>query len=213
MTSKGTSERNSFFPFDLWKVPPSRCYNYDETSVFAYASWNARMEGQRGTGHGSNRRRAPVHCGLGDTNGVRFALILPNFPEGCYFAQFAFGVADKMLCACTETHWQTMESVLAFVTFLDNKLQGQSSAPDPWVFVIDVAPVHTAYAFRSALPKHSSTSVAQPADVGVMKPFKDVLPLCAATSLRPHCSTPSVQVEASFSPIGLHRTGITCLFG
>ena len=133
------------------------------------------MEGQRGAGHGSNRRQAPVHCVLGDTNGVRFALVLPNFPEGCYFAEFASGVADDMLCACTDTHWQTMESMLAFVTFLDNKLQGQSSAPDPWVFVIDVAPVHTAYAFRSALPKHSSTSVAQPADVGVMKPFKDVL--------------------------------------
>ena len=37
--------------------------------------------------------------------------------------------------------------MLAFVTFLDKKLQGQSSAPDPRVFLIDVAPVHIAYAF------------------------------------------------------------------
>ena len=72
-----------------------------------------------------------------------------------------------------ETHWQTIESMLAFVTFLDNKLQWQ----------IDVAPVHIAYAFRSALPKHihpcyvnpGSTSVAHPADTGVMKPVKGAL--------------------------------------
>ena len=31
--------------------------------------------------------------------------------------------------------------MLSFVIFLDNKLQGQSSAPDPWVFPIDVAPM------------------------------------------------------------------------
>ena len=41
---------------------------------------------------------------------------------------------DNMLCACTETHWHNIESMLAFVTFLDNKLQRQSSAPDPGSF-------------------------------------------------------------------------------
>ena len=102
---------------------------------------------------------------------------------------------DNMLCAYTETHWQTTESFLAFVTILDNKLQGQSSAPDPWVFLIDVGPVHIAYAFRSALPKHihlcyinpSSTSVAQPADVGAGHCMRQLL--CDHSAVRKSTST------------------------
>ena len=81
---------------------------------------------------------------------------------------------DNMLCASTVTHWQITESLLEFVTLLDNKLTELRSGPGPWVFLIDVASVHIAYAFRSVLPKHThqccinrdSTSVAQSADIG-----------------------------------------------
>ena len=81
------------------------------------------------------------------------------------------------------------------MTFLDNKLQGQSSAPDPWVFLIDVGPVHISYAFRSALPKHihlcyinpSSTSVAQPADVGAGHCMRQLL--CDHSAVRKSTST------------------------
>ena len=89
---------------------------------------------------------------------------------------------DDMLCDCTDNRWQSVESMIKWVTWMDAKLQ---LGPDPsdWLLLIDVAPVHVAYDFRKQLPKHihlcyvnpRTTSVAQPADVGVTKPFKDAL--------------------------------------
>ena len=124
---------------------------------------------------------------------------------------------DNMLCASTVTHWQIMESLLEFVTLLNNKLTGQRSGPDPWVFLIDVASVHIAYAFRSVHPKHThlccihrgSTSVAQSADIGVTKPFKDAMATAcgdsfATTLLDPLRASETVVLSDSLAQNTIH---------
>eukprot|EP00971_Amphidinium_carterae_P046449 914895-Amphidinium_carterae.1 len=89
---------------------------------------------------------------------------------------------DDMLCDCTQNHWQFVDSLLRLVDWLDAKTNS-TDAKENWLFVLHCAPVHTAQDLRARLPQHvrlcyinpGTTSIAQPCDVGIMKPFKAAL--------------------------------------
>ena len=141
------------------------------------------MEGQRGAGRGSNRWQAPMHCGLGDTNGIRFALVLRHYLERYYFAQFAFSVS-KQHALCLHGGPLADHRVHAGVCDIPGQQAARAelstrplglshrccSGPHCVCFSLCASQAH-----QPMLHQSSSTSVAQPADIGVMKPFKDAL--------------------------------------
>ena len=174
---QGNVREKLIYPLDLWKFPPSRCYNCDETSVYLLPlgtrGWKDKQEQAMAATNGK------LHCTVGLAIQMEFSL--PWYShivlKGTTPRSLPSAWPDNMLCACTETHWQTIESMLAFVTFLDNKLQGQSSAPDLSSMLL----WSTCVCFSLCPSIHfcfinpDKTSVAQPADIGVMKPHKDAL--------------------------------------
>ena len=123
---------------DLWKGPPSRCYNHDQTSVcllpLGTRGWKDKQEQAMAATSGK------LQCTVG------LAIMEVGLPwyshiilKGTTPRSLLSAWSDNMLCDCTETHWQTIESMLEFVTLLDNKLKGQSSAPDLYATSIPAA--------------------------------------------------------------------------
>ena len=85
----------------------------------------------------------------------------------------------------TESHWQSTESMISFVQFLE-KVLNPTDEQRPWILLLDCASVHTASAFRQQLHSQlpwvksiyipgGSTAYNQPLDRSMMKSFKSAI--------------------------------------
>ena len=91
---------------DVWKLPPSRCYNCDETSVCLLLldtrGWKDTQEQAMAATDGKLR------CTVGLAIPMEFGL--PWYShiilKGTTPRSLPSAWPDNMLCACTETHWQ-----------------------------------------------------------------------------------------------------------
>ena len=83
---QGNVREKLIYLLDLWKVPPSRCYNYDETSVcllpLGTRGWKDKQEQAMAATDGK------LQCTVG-------LAILPHCLESYNSAQFAFSVARQ----------------------------------------------------------------------------------------------------------------------
>eukprot|EP00971_Amphidinium_carterae_P314552 6252232-Amphidinium_carterae.1 len=100
-----------------------------------------------------------------------------TLPQGAF--------ASSICLDFTENHWQSAESLVRYIAWMDKDINLEHPGR-PWMCILDAAPVHVGAEFRSELRKAVShiflafvsagyTSVCQPLDVAVMRPFKAAL--------------------------------------
>lgn len=141
-----------------WDVDKRRILNVDETCLLLLPAlpygWSKRGEKSRQLVADKQAITASVVLSMAEDGPAYTQLIFKGLTDACHPAAAASDEvqSDTMVCH-TDTKWQTSESWLQLLGWIDSKMN-PGGQDQPWLLLADLASVHRAQDVRAATPGH-----------------------------------------------------------
>ena len=138
------------------ELSPDRIWNLDEARLCLLPGWSKKGEKSSQILPSKSCITATLMMSMDVELRVRLQLIfegktercLPHVPEDLQVA------AQGMQLTHSETHWQTAETYVRCVEWLDSQLQTEEGGDRLWLLLVDLASIHTAQETVMEIPDH-----------------------------------------------------------